>query len=214
MRAVRVECAAPSIIHDSRAALAMNSISWDYRGTLGLDGGNLRIMCECITADGECPQAGFSLPGVTIVEILEEWQTDYLTHHLITLEFSREFIGRFFENGDLTILAGTNLTANGLVVQVAGRQSSMVSFLRSIREAIPIERVTKARNSEGIAQNGPTLQQYRIVKLAYKSGWYEVPKKVSIRGLASKLGLSKSTVAEQLIKAESEIVGDFLGKSD
>ncbi len=214
MRAVRVECAAPSIIHDSRAAAAMNSISWDYRGTLGLDEGNLRIMCECITADGECPQAGFSMPGVKIVEILEEWQTDYLTHHLITLEFSRDFIGRFFENGDLTILAGTNLTANGLVVQVAGRQSSMVSFLRSIREAIPIERVTKARNSEGIAQNGPTLQQYRIVKLAYKSGWYEVPKKVSIRGLASKLGLSKSTVAEQLIKAESEIVGDFLGKSD
>ncbi len=33
------------------------------------------------------------------------------------------------------------------------------------------------------------------------------------RGLASKLGLSKSTVAEQLVKAESEIVGGFLDSS-
>ena len=67
MRAVRVECAAPSIIHDSRAAAAMNSICWDYRGTLGLDEGNLRIMCECITSDGDCPHAGFSMPGVKTV---------------------------------------------------------------------------------------------------------------------------------------------------
>jgi|TARA_B100001250_G_scaffold156054_1_gene134117 hypothetical protein len=214
MRAVRVECAAPSIIHDPRAVAAMSCISWDYRGTLGIERGNLRAMFECITSDGDCPQAGTSISGVTIVEILEEWQTDYLTHHLVTVEFSRDFIGRFFEKGDLTILAGSNLTRNGLVIQVAGRQSSMVSFLRSIREEIPIERVTKATNSEGIAQNGPTLQQFRIVKLAYKSGWYEAPKKISIRGLASKLGLSKSTVAEQLIKAENEIVGDFLGKSN
>ncbi len=35
----------------------------------------------------------------------------------------------------------------------------------------------------------------------------------SWRGLASKLGLSKSTVAEQLVKAESEIVGGFLESS-
>ena len=69
MRAVRVECAAPSIIHDPRAATAMKCISWDYRGTLGIESGNLRVMCECITADGDCPQAGSSISGVTIVAV-------------------------------------------------------------------------------------------------------------------------------------------------
>ena len=45
------------------------------------------------------------------------------------------------------------------------------------------------------------------------SRWYEVPKRTSIRDLADKLGLSKSTVAEQLVKAEGEIVASFLDTS-
>ena len=132
---------------------------------------------------------------------------------MVVLEFDSEPIGRFFRARDLSLLAGTNITSSGLVVQIAGRQSSMVAFLNAIRKAVPVERITKARASEGMVQNGPTLQQHRIIKVAHRHGWYEVPKRISIRGIASKLGLSKSTVAEQLVKAESEIVGGFLKKS-
>tara|TARA_B100000749_G_scaffold243148_1_gene204275 strand:- start:698 stop:1213 length:516 start_codon:yes stop_codon:yes gene_type:complete len=170
-------------------------------------------MCECITVDGGCPAPGFRIGGITVVEILEEWSTDYLTHHLVVLDFDSDTIGRFFHSRDLTLMAGTNFTSSGLVVQVAGRQASMVSFLNAIRKAIPVERVTTAKTSEGIVPKGPTLQQHRIIKVAHRHGWYEAPKRISIRGLASKLGLSKSTVAEQLVKAESEIVGGFLKKS-
>ena len=213
MRAVRVECSIPSIEHDQRVQAALQAVSWDYRGILDQIDGRLRVMCECITTDGNCLSPGFRIGGVTVVEILEEWTTEYLTHHLVSLEFDQELVGRFFESRDLTLLAGTNLTSNGLVIQVAGRQSSMVNFLREVREAVPVERITSAKSSEGMVQKGPTLQQHRIIKVAHRNGWYEVPKKISIRGLASKLGLSKSTVAEQLVKAESEIVGDFLDNS-
>ena len=213
MRAVRVECSIPSIEHDQRVQAALQAVSWDYRGILDQIDGRLRVMCECITTDGNCLSPGSRIGGVTVVEILEEWTTEYLTHHLVSLEFDQELVGRFFESRDLTLLAGTNLTSNGLVIQVAGRQSSMVNFLREVREAIPVERITSAKSSEGMVQKGPTLQQHRIIKVAHRNGWYEVPKKISIRGLASKLGLSKSTVAEQLVKAESEIVGDFLDSS-
>jgi len=170
-------------------------------------------MCECITTDGNCPPPGFKIGGITVIEIIEEWTTEYLTHHLVSLEFEQAMLGRFFQSRDLTLLAGTNLTSSGLVIQVAGRQSSIVSFLSAMREAVPVERITSAKASEGLVQKGPTLQQHRIIKVAHRNGWYEVPKKISIRGLASKLGLSKSTVAEQLVKAESEIVGDFLENS-
>ena len=213
MGAVRVECSIPSIEHDQRVQAALQAVSWDYRGILDQIDGRLRVMCECITTDGNCLSPGFRIGGVTVVEILEEWTTEYLTHHLVSLEFDQELVGRFFESRDLTLLAGTNLTSNGLVIQVAGRQSSMVNFLREVREAVPVERITSAKSSEGMVQKGPTLQQHRIIKVAHRNGWYEVPKKISIRGLASKLGLSKSTVAEQLVKAESEIVGDFLDSS-
>ena len=213
MRAVRVECAIPSIEHDPRAQAALRAVSWDYRGTLDQIDGRMRVMCECITVDGGCPAPGFRIGGITVVEILEEWSTDYLTHHLVVLDFDSDTIGRFFHSRDLTLMAGTNFTSSGLVVQVAGRQASMVSFLNAIRKAIPVERVTTAKTSEGIVPKGPTLQQHRIIKVAHRHGWYEAPKRISIRGLASKLGLSKSTVAEQLVKAESEIVGGFLKKS-
>ena len=152
MRAVRIECATPSIEHDPRAQAALRAVSWDYRGILDLVDGNLRVMCECITTDSGCPPPGFSVGGITVVEILEEWTTDYLTHHLVVLEFESDFIGRFFHSRDLSLLAGSNITSSGLVIQVAGRQSSLVSFLNALREAIPVERITTAKDSEGIIQ--------------------------------------------------------------
>ncbi len=213
MRAVRIECSISSIEHDQRVQAALHAVSWDYRGILDQIDGRLRVMCECITTDGNCPPPGFTIGGITVIDIIEEWTTEYLTHHLVSLEFEQAMLGRFFQSRDLTLLAGTNLTSSGLVIQVGGRQSSIVSFLSAMREAVPVERITSAKPSEGLVQKGPTLQQHRIIKVAHRNGWYEVPKKISIRGLASKLGLSKSTVAEQLVKAESEIVGEFLENS-
>ena len=213
MRAVRIECSISSIEHDQRVQAALHAVSWDYRGILDQIDGRLRVMCECITTDGNCPPPGFTIGGITVIDIIEEWTTEYLTHHLVSLEFEQAMLGRFFQSRDLTLLAGTNLTSSGLVIQVGGRQSSIVSFLSAMREAVPVERITSAKASEGLVQKGPTLQQHRIIKVAHRNGWYEVPKKISIRGLASKLGLSKSTVAEQLVKAESEIVGEFLENS-
>ncbi len=213
MRAVRIECSPSSILHDNRIKKALESVSWDYRGSLGIINDNLRIMVECITLDSKCPQPGFRLDGITVLEILEEWTSEYLTHHLLILELNSNLIGDFFKNNDLCILSGTNLTSSGLVIQLSGRQSSMVKVLNTIQNQMPVDRVVRARNSEGISNQATTLQQHKIVKLAHNSGWYEVPKKTSIRDLAVKLGLSKSTVAEQLVKAEGEIVKQFLDKT-
>ena len=213
MRAVRLECSFVAIEDDSRAQTALQCISWDFRSMLGIVDGNLRIMVECITIDGNCPSKGTYVDGIQIVQILEEWQSDILTHHLVVLEFSSDYIGHYFHGGDLAILAGSNFTANGLVLQIAGRHESMVRFLSDIRRKISVDRVTSAKSSEGLVQKGPTLQQHRVVRLAHESGWYEVPKRTSIRDLADKLGLSKSTVAEQLVKAEGEIVASFLDTS-
>ena len=137
----------------------------------------------------------------------------HLTHHLLVLEFNSEIIRDFFSGNDLCILAGTNLTSSGLVLQFSGRQSSIVKILNAIQTEMPVERITRAEKSKGISNISTTLQQHRIIKVAHTNGWYEVPKKTSIRDIAAKLGLSKSTVAEQLVKAEGEIVRGFLNNS-
>ncbi|MDG1535699.1 MAG: helix-turn-helix domain-containing protein [Candidatus Thalassarchaeaceae archaeon] len=213
MRAVRVECAYASLEHDARALAALQCISWDFRSMLGMVDGNLRIMVECITIDGNCPPPGTHVGGIHLVEILEEWNSDILTHHLVVMEFAADLVGHYFHGGDLAIIAGSNFTANGLVLQIAGRHEAMVRFLRDVRSKVPVERVTSAKSSKGLVQKGPTLQQHRVVRLAHEKGWYEVPKRTSIRDLAENLGLSKSTVSEQLVKAEGEIVASFLDSS-
>jgi hypothetical protein len=170
-------------------------------------------MVECITLDAQCLPPGFSIGGISVIEVLEEWSSDYLTHHLLILEFDSDIIRDYFSGNDICILAGTNLTSSGFVLQLSGRQSSIVNILKAIQNEMPVERITRAQNSEGISNMGTTLQQHRIIKVAHNDGWYKVPKKTSIRDIAAKLGLSKSTVAEQLVKAEGEIVRDFLKKS-
>jgi len=213
MRAVRIECAPSSINHDFRIRKALEFVSWDYRGNLGIFDNKLRLMVECITLDSQCPPPGYSIGGVSVIEVLEEWSSDYLTHHLLVLEFNSEIIQDYFAGNDLCILAGSNLTSSGLVLQFSGRQSSIAKILNAIRNKMPVERITRAKNSEGISDVATTLQQHRIIKVAHRSGWYSVPKKTSIRDIAAKLGLSKSTVAEQLVKAEGQIVSSFLKKS-
>ena len=213
MRAVRIECATPSLEGDPRAQFASQFITWDYRGILDSPAGGLRLMCECVSMGTALPEEGFEIGGITLVEVLEEWRTDFLTHHLIVLDFDTSIVSPYFFNNDMTIMSGSNYTpSEGLVLQVTGRHSSLLRLLKGIRSIIPVDRVTTARKSEGISTDGPTLQQHLIIRTAYDNGWYEVPKKISIRGLANKLGLPKSTLADQLVKAESLVVSGFLGK--
>ena len=96
MRAVRVECATSSISHDLRIQKALEFVSWDYRENLGIINGNLRLMVECITLDSQCLPPGFSIGGISVIEVLEEWSSDYLTHHLLILEFDSDIIRDYF----------------------------------------------------------------------------------------------------------------------
>ena len=213
MRAIRIECGFDSIQGDPRAQAALACISWDFRSVLDIDQGNLRLLVECITTGQPCPPPGISIEGVTLVQILETWRTQNLVHHLVVLEFDSDFVGSFFHSNELALVAGTNLTKNGLILQVVGKQTAIMEFLNAIRGAIKVDRVTTGKGGEGMVENGPSIQQYRVIKVAFDSGWYDVPKGISIRDLADKLELSKSTVAEQLVRAENNIVGNFLDNS-
>ena len=64
-----------------------------------------------------------------------------------------------------------------------------------------------------MVESGPTLQQLKVIKSAHKHGWYDIPKKVSIRELSNILGISKSSIAEQLVKAEGKVIGSFIKNS-
>ena len=213
MRAIRIECGFDSIQDDARAQASLSCLSWDFRSILDIQDGNLRLLVECSTNGDPPPPPGFSIDGVTMIANLETWRTQVLTHHLVVLEFDSDFIGSFFESNELAIVAGTNLTKNGLIIQLVGKQTAIMDFLNAIRGKVKVDRVTTGKGGEGMIEKGPSIQQFRVIKTAFENGWYDVPKGISIRDLADKLDLSKSSVAEHLVRAENNIVGNFLENS-
>ena len=213
MRPIRIETALENIEHDDRVKEAMKLISWDFRSLIGCESETIRVMCEAIMlGDGPIHPPGFSVNGASIDKILETWQKGKLRHYLVVISIKSKAIADLFKQGDVGILAGSNLTRSGIVLQLAGSQKSVMEIVKSLKESIVIDRVSLSHGSKGMVESGPTLQQLKIIKVAYKHGWYDTPKKVSIRDLSDLIGISKSSIAEQLVKAEEKVVGSFISR--
>jgi len=79
----------------------------------------------------------------------------------------------------------------------------------------------KVYNGEGVSieeyapEDSPlsklTGKQLETLLLAYKSGYFDNPRKVTLRELAEMLNLSPSTVKEHLRKAQRKIFEELIG---
>ena len=209
MRAVRVVFDLASIIHTSLIRNALNSVSWDFRGIINQQGGDLLVMCECISLNSPPPPPGFSVNGITIEKHLETWQNKLLTHTLLVLRFSNETLGKYFLCNDLTILAGTNLTSKGLIVQLSGSGESVTPLLNELKRNLNVRSISSAKGGKGMISNTISSEEYMVLKAAHSEGWYDSPKSTSLRALAKHLKISKSSVSNHLNSAESKIVSNF-----
>jgi hypothetical protein len=54
--------------------------------------------------------------------------------------------------------------------------------------------------------------ELQILKIAYSTGYYELPKRTYLEGISMLAGLSKSTVEEHLRKAENKIINSEIVK--
>jgi len=209
MRAVRVDFDLESIIHTSLIRSALNSVSWDFRGIINQQDGDLLIMCECITLNSPPPPPGFGINGITIEKHLQTWQNKLLTHTLLVLRFSNEILGKYFLFNDLTILAGTNLTSKGLIVQLSGSSESITPLLNELKRNLNVRSISSAKGGKGMISSTISSEEYRVLQAAHSNGWYDSPKSTSLRGLAKELKISKSSVSNYLKSSESKIISNF-----
>ena len=209
MRAVRVVFDLESIIHTSLIKNALNSVSWDFRGIINQQDGDLLIMCECISLNSPPPPPGFGINGITIEKHLQTWQNKLLTHTLLVLRFSNHILGKYFLCNDLTILAGTNLTSKGLIIQLSGSGESITPLLNELKKNLKVRSISGAKGGKGMISNAISSEEYRVLKAAHSNGWYDSPKSTSLRILAKELNISKSSVSNHLNSSESKIVSNF-----
>lgn len=59
-----------------------------------------------------------------------------------------------------------------------------------------------------------THRQQRALSLAVSLGYYEIPRRIDLGGLASRIGVSSSALSELLRRAESALVMDYCDRSD
>lgn len=209
MRAVRVVFDLESVLHTTLVSNALNSVSWDFRGIINQQDGDLLIMCECISLNSPPPPPGFGINGITIEKHLQTWQNKLLTHTLLVLRFNYEILGKYFLSNDLTILAGTNLTSKGLIVQLSGSGVSITPLLNELKRNLNVRSISSAKGGKGMISSAISSEEYRVLKAAHSAGWYDSPKTTSIRELAKELKISKSSVSNHLTSSESKIVSNF-----
>jgi predicted DNA binding protein len=109
----------------------------------------------------------------------------------------------------LTILAGTNLTSKGLIIQLSGSGESITPLLNELKKNLKVRSISGAKGGKGMISNAISSEEYRVLKAAHSNGWYDSPKSTSLRILAKELNISKSSVSNHLNSSESKIVSNF-----
>jgi predicted DNA binding protein len=87
---------------------------------------------------------------------------------------------------------------------LAPKRSSVESLVKTLRQRgleIDVVAIKTVKGSGTL-----TDRQDRVLSLAYKLGYFEFPKKINLTDLASKLGVSKSTLSEILRTGEEKIL--------
>jgi predicted DNA binding protein len=151
--------------------------------------------------------------GITIEKHLETWENKSLSHTLLILRFNSEVIGKYFTNNTLTILAGTNLTSKGLIVQFSGSSESIMAILNKLKQHLIVRSISGAKRGKGMISETISSEEYRVLKMAHSNGWYDSPRSTNLRKLAKLLNISKSSVSNHINSSESKIVNDFFGPS-
>ena len=74
---------------------------------------------------------------------------------------------------------GTNLSSNGMVVQLIGRGGELSQLLEHIRQILPVSKVTTTLSQVVVQQSLLESDIEKTLEAAHDLGFYQSPKKTS-----------------------------------
>ena len=123
----------------------------------------------------------------------------------IVLTNSHELSTGAIMMADITVLPPYRLGKEGMVINVRGVPSGVSTFVKLARKIMPPDKIAVITD-EGIGDglgNVLTDKQKQALKAAVSTGWFDIPRSVSLRELSELSGIAKSTLGEHLEKATS-----------
>ena len=109
---------------------------------------------------------------------------------------------------DIAVLPPYTFTEDGISITLRGVSSGISKFLALAREIMPPDKVKVINEDDG--EDGPRSllgeKQWEVVQAAVQWGYYNDPKEVSMRQMAERLDMARSTLGEHLHNAEATIM--------
>ncbi|MGD6809591.1 MAG: helix-turn-helix domain-containing protein [Candidatus Bathyarchaeia archaeon] len=101
-------------------------------------------------------------------------------------------------------------------ISFLGNEAQVRLFLEKIDQAqirYKVVMLTDANFSPFSPLNQLTEKQREVLLAAFKNGYYDIPRKINIKQLSKKLGVSGSTLEEHLRKAERHLLVSLLNQN-
>ena len=109
---------------------------------------------------------------------------------------------------DVAVLPPYSFSEDGVAVSLRGVPAGISNFLAMTREIMPPDNI-RVVNEEEVEVGPRTLlgeRQWEVVQAAVQWGYYDDPRGVSLRQMADRLGMARSTIGEHLHNAEAALM--------
>ncbi len=167
------------------------------------------FLVETISMALPRPQPGFTIGPVEVIEVIDEWVNGDLNHRMVYCSMKGNELTSNFPTGKIIPTFGSNLSSNGLVLQMIGEPHELSEFYAKTKQLVSLKVVSTTLSK--IAAASPILIpiEEEVLTRAYNSGFYSSPKTTSLRELSNSLGISKSSVANHLRGAENQLIEQY-----
>lgn len=111
-----------------------------------------------------------------------------------------------FDN--IHILPPYTFGGEGIDIGIIGTLEGVSGFLKTARNVFPPSKVivSDRREAKELISEMMTEKQFEIVKFAAQAGYYQNPRKTTLKEIAEMLDKPKSTIQEHLKNAESRLI--------
>lgn len=152
------------------------------------------------------------LKDVKVIEKAEEISTDGKRSLLMVTgkfpEIYTDVIRKFFDTFNCFLEFPAHFTEKALTGSIVGNKDNINRFLSFAEAWGATYEVISIRNYqpriEGALSN-LTPKQFQSLEYAVRMGYFDIPRKISSRELASEIGISHATVLEHIKKGQREI---------
>jgi len=170
----------------------------------------VQTMCRIRMIDGCRVEDLDEIPYIRVVEVLAT-PDDSNDFHIAVLQIDHQLTLKAASVGRLTVRPGSRLDSRGLTYTIRGGRASIRAVVALSRTLLRPDTISAGTVSvEDITSGAITERQYEVLGVAFGMGWYSAPRGCRLEDIAKRLELSRSTVAEHLVNAESVVIGQLL----